>query len=74
MVLLRFCELSGGAALLNGHDLARYAADDVRSVIGGYPQDPYLFDTTLRDNLRLARPDAADEGPEAATARARLLP
>ena len=26
--LLRFCELSAGAALLNGHDLASYAADD----------------------------------------------
>jgi ATP-binding cassette, subfamily C, bacterial CydC len=73
-VLLRFCELSGGAALLNGHDLAGYAADDVRSVIGGCPQDPHLFDATLRDNLRLARPGATDEELEAAAARARLLP
>jgi thiol reductant ABC exporter CydC subunit len=72
-VLLRFCELSSGAALLNGHDLASYAADDVRSVIGGCPQDPHLFDATIRDNLRLARPGAADEELEAAAARARLL-
>jgi thiol reductant ABC exporter CydC subunit len=73
-VLLRFCELSGGAALLNGHDLASYAADDVRSVIGGCPQDPHLFDSTIRANLRLARPEAADEELEEAAARARLLP
>ena len=72
-VLLRFCELSSGAALLNGHDLASYAADDIRSVIGGCPQDPYLFDGTIRDNLRLARPGATDEELEAAAARARLL-
>jgi ATP-binding cassette, subfamily C, bacterial CydC len=72
-VLMRFVELSGGVALLNGHDLASYAADDVRSVIGGCPQDPHLFDATLRDNLRLARPGAADEELEAAAARARLL-
>jgi thiol reductant ABC exporter CydC subunit len=72
-VLMRFCELSGGAALLDGHDLASYAADDVRTVIGGCPQDPYLFDATIRDNLRLARPGAADEELEAAAARARLL-
>jgi len=72
-VLLRFCELSGGSALLNGHDLASYAADDVRSVIGGCPQDPHLFDATLRDNLRLARPGATEEELEAAAARARLL-
>jgi ATP-binding cassette, subfamily C, bacterial CydC len=72
-VLLRFCDLSGGTALLNGLDLASYAADDVRSVVGGCPQDPHLFDATIRDNLRLARPGAADEELEAAAARARLL-
>ena len=72
-VLMRFCELSGGAALLNGHDLASYAADDVRTLIGGCPQDPHLFDATIRDNLRLARPGATDEDLEAAAARARLL-
>jgi ATP-binding cassette, subfamily C, bacterial CydC len=72
-VLMRFVELSGGAALLNGHDLDSYAADDVRSLIGGCPQDPHLFDATLRDNLKLAHPGAADEELEAAAARARLL-
>jgi thiol reductant ABC exporter CydC subunit len=72
-VLMRFRDLSGGAALLDGHDLASYAADDVRSVIGGCPQDPHLFDTTIRDNLKLARPGAADEELDAAAARARLL-
>jgi thiol reductant ABC exporter CydC subunit len=73
-VLMRFCELTAGAALLNGHDLASYAADDVRSVIGGCPQDPHLFDAAIRDNVRLARPAATDEELEAAAARARLLP
>ena len=73
-VLLRFCDLTAGAALLNGYDLASFAADDVRSVIGGCPQDPHLFDATIRDNLSLARPGATDEELEAAAARARLLP
>jgi thiol reductant ABC exporter CydC subunit len=72
-VLMRFCDLSSGTVLLDGHDLASYAADDVRSVIGGCPQDPHLFDTTIRDNLRLARPAATEEELEAAAARARLL-
>jgi ATP-binding cassette, subfamily C, bacterial CydC len=72
-VLMRFRDLSAGTALLNGHDLADYAADDVRAVIGGCPQDPYLFDATIRDNLRLARPSASDQELEAAAARARLL-
>jgi thiol reductant ABC exporter CydC subunit len=73
-VLTRFRELAGGSVRLNGHDLASYRADDVRSVIGGCPQDPHLFNATIRDNLRLARPDATDEELEAAAGRARLLP
>jgi ATP-binding cassette subfamily C protein CydC len=72
-VLLRFVELSGGAATLGGHDLASYAADDVRTRIGGCQQDPHIFDTSIRDNLRLARPDATDAQLAQAAARARLL-
>ena len=73
-VLLRFCALTSGTALLNGYDLASYAADEVRTVIGGCPQDPHLFAATIRDNLRLARPEATDEELAAAAGRARLLP
>ena len=73
-VLLRFCDVSSGRVLLNDHNLASYAADDIRSIIGGCPQDPYLFDTTIRDNLKVAGKDATEEELEAAAARARLLP
>ena len=72
-VLLRFVELTAGTATLNGHDLASYAADDVRTVIGGCPQDPHIFDTSVRDNLRLARPAATDDELADAAARAGLL-
>jgi len=72
-VLLRFVDLAGGTAILDGHDLASYAADDVRTKIGGCPQDPHIFDASLRDNLRLARPGATDEQLADAAARVRLL-
>ncbi len=72
-VLLRFVDLSAGTATLNGHDLASYAADDVRTMIGGCPQDPHIFDASVRDNLRLARPAATDEQLADAAARAGLL-
>jgi len=71
-VLLRFIDLSGGTASLNGCDLASYAADEIRTRIGGCPQDPYIFDTSVRDNLRLARPGATDDQLAAAAARARI--
>ena len=58
-VLLRFVDLSSGTVLLNGRDLVGYDPDGVRAVIGGCAQDPHIFDTTIRDNLRLARPQAS---------------
>lgn len=73
-VLLRLHGLSAGRALLNGHDLASYPADEVRTVISGCPQDPHIFDASVRANLQLARPSATDAELADAAARARLLP
>ena len=73
-LLLRFCELSGGTATLGGADLARYRADDVRTVIGGCPQDPHIFDATIRENIQLARPEASERELADVAATARLLP
>jgi ATP-binding cassette subfamily C protein CydC len=73
-VLLRFRDVAGGTVTLNGADLASYAADTVRTVIGGCPQDPHIFDASIRDNLRLARPGAGEEELAAAASLARLLP
>jgi thiol reductant ABC exporter CydC subunit len=55
-------------------DLSAYRADDVRTVIGGCAQDPHIFDTTIAENLRLARPTAGQEQLADAAARAGLLP
>src|SRR5204863_2463403 len=73
-VLLRFCDLSSGSATLNDQDLSGYAADDVRTVIGGCAQDPHIFNTTIAGNLRLAHPAATHEQLVSAAARAGLLP
>jgi thiol reductant ABC exporter CydC subunit len=73
-VLLRFRDVVGGTVTLDGADLASYAADTVRTVIGGCPQDPHIFDASIRDNLRLARPLAGEQELAAAASQARLLP
>jgi ATP-binding cassette, subfamily C, bacterial CydC len=64
-VLLRFLELDGGLATMapagcpdDARSLADSRADDVRTVIGGCPADPHLFNATIEENLRLARPAA----------------
>ena len=68
--LVRFRDLDGGRATLDGHDLREYAQDDVRRVVALCGQDAHLFATTIRENVRLARPEAADEDVLAALRRA----
>ncbi|MGH8826673.1 MAG: thiol reductant ABC exporter subunit CydC, partial [Jiangellaceae bacterium] len=71
--LMRFVEPEAGSITLNGHDLREYAGADVRGVLTGVTQDSHLFHTSIRENLRLARPDVTDDDLRAALATARLL-
>ncbi len=75
-VLLRFLDPSGGTVQLVAPggpvDLTRLAAEDVRRVIGLCAQDAHVFDTSVRENVRLARPDADDEALRDALRRAQL--
>lgn len=72
-VLLRFLEPAGGRTSLNGVDLHALSGDDVRRVIGLCAQDAHLFDSTIGENIRLARPSATDAEIRDALRRARLL-
>jgi len=72
-VLLRFRDLDDGAATLNGLPLTAYDPAGVRELVGGVPQDPHVFATTVRENLRLARPDASAGELSSAAERAGLL-
>ncbi|WP_304455726.1 thiol reductant ABC exporter subunit CydC [Nocardiopsis sp. YSL2] len=71
-VLLRFRDPDGGSVSIGGTDITSYPADEVRAVVSGVPQDPHVFASTLRENLKLARPGAPDEELWAALRRARL--
>jgi thiol reductant ABC exporter CydC subunit len=73
-VLFRFRDLTGGSATLAGRDLASYRAHDVRSVIGGCAQDPHLFNASIAENLRIARPGATDAALAAVIDRVGLAP
>jgi ABC-type transport system involved in cytochrome bd biosynthesis fused ATPase/permease subunit len=57
---------------LNGVDLTALEGDEVRRLIGLCQQDTYVFDTTVAENVRLARPDATDEEVRAVLDRVRL--
>ncbi|HEU4675416.1 MAG TPA: thiol reductant ABC exporter subunit CydC [Motilibacteraceae bacterium] len=72
-VLLRFLDVEAGSYLLGGVDARSLASDDLRQVVGLCAQEPHVFDSTLRENLRLARPGASDDELREALAAARLL-
>jgi ATP-binding cassette, subfamily C, bacterial CydC len=59
-LLLRFLDPVEGRVTLAGRDLRDYRQEDVRSAFALAGQDAHLFDSTIRENLRLARPDATD--------------
>jgi ATP-binding cassette, subfamily B, bacterial len=71
-LFLRFWDPLAGGVRLWGHDLRRYRLDDLRGQIALVAQDTYLFNDTLRANIRLARPDASDADLAVAVERAAL--
>ncbi|MCQ4081765.1 thiol reductant ABC exporter subunit CydD [Streptomyces sp. RB6PN25] len=72
-VLLRFVDRESGAYTLDGTDAATLDGDAVRRLVGLCAQDAHIFDSSVRENLRLARPGASDEQLRAALRDARLL-
>jgi thiol reductant ABC exporter CydC subunit len=63
-VLVRFLEPSAGTVELVGRDrsadIRRLSGDEVRRVICLCAQDPHIFDTSVAENVRLARPGSTD--------------
>ncbi len=72
-VLLRFLDVREGTYTLGGADAGMLDGDDVRRFVGLCAQDAHLFDSSVRENLLLARKDADEEDLRDALARARLL-
>jgi ATP-binding cassette subfamily C protein CydCD len=73
-LLLRFWDPDAGAITLGGHDLRAWSLDDLRRHIALVAQDTHLFNDTLGDNIRIARPEATDAEVAAAVDRASLAP
>ena len=65
-LLMHFYELNSGSILLDGVDIKDLPRGVLRSQIGMVLQDTWLFNGTIRDNIRYGRLDATDEEVEKA--------
>ncbi len=65
-LLMRFWEVDAGAITIGGYDIRSLPQQTLRDLVAWVPQDVYLFNMSLRENIRMARPTASDQQVEAA--------
>jgi len=66
----RFYDPAAGEILIDGQDIAHVTKQSLRNAIAYVSQQPYLFEGTIRDNIRYGRPDATDAEIEEAARHA----
>ena len=71
-LLLRFWDYEHGHIRIGGQELKQYQAQDVRKLMSVVSQQTHLFNSTIRDNLYLANPDAGEEELRAACRLAQI--
>ena len=71
-LLMRFYDVTQGAVLLDGCDVRKFARNGMRSAFGMVLQDTWLYNGTIRENIRFGRLDATDEEVLAAAKAAQV--
>jgi ATP-binding cassette subfamily B protein len=71
-LLLRLYDATSGKVVIDGYDVKDLTLKTLSDNIGMVEQEPYLFHTSIRTNLRYARPDASDSEVEAAARAANI--
>ena len=60
-LLMRFYDIDNGQIILDGHETREYTRKALRGAVGMVLQDTWLFEGTIKDNIRYGRQDATDE-------------
>lgn len=60
-LLMRFYELNGGTIFVDFNDIKDFKRHDLRSCFGMVLQDAWLFDGTIKENIKFGKPDATDK-------------
>jgi ABC-type multidrug transport system fused ATPase/permease subunit len=62
----RFYDVDAGRVQIDGADVRDLRLNDLRRAVGVVPQDPFLFSTTVRENIAYGRPEATEDEVRAA--------
>ena len=60
-LLMRFYDVNSGKILIDGHDIKEFNRQELRSLFGMVLQDTWLFNGTIKDNIRYGKLDADDK-------------
>ncbi len=71
-LLMRFYDVTQGAIVLDGYDVKQFARNDLRDMFGMVLQDTWLYNGTIRENIRYGRLGASDEDVLAAAKAAQV--
>ena len=69
-LLTRIFEVKSGNILIAGKDIRTFAVEELRGLFGVVPQEPGIFDLTVRENVMLGNPEAGQEEFDRATSAA----
>ena len=69
-MLLRFYDIDSGAILVDGHSTKNLTRSELRAQFGMVLQDTWLFEGTIRENIRYGKPHATDKEVEDACRQA----
>ena len=72
-LLLRLWDPAEGSVRIDGHDLREFPQEYLRDMIAYVPQDVYLFNISVKENIRIGRGDATDAEVREAARRAFAL-
>lgn len=60
-LLMRFYDVNGGSIKIDGHDVRAFNRSELRQMFGMVLQDTWLFNGSIRDNIKYGKLDATDE-------------
>ncbi len=60
-LLLKFYKVNHGSILINGKDMNEVDQASLKKLVSLAPQEPYIFSTTIFDNIKFANPNKSDE-------------